>query len=153
TDRTFTVTSAGIYSVRTDFNGCLASDSVVIGVMYKPVIHLIDTFLCKGEQILLDPHVAPTDNVIWQNTVTTHGYQITTPGTYMVYAFNKCGNDTKDITITEKLCKVIMPTAFTPNHDNKNDLFRLKYPELVKTFHLVIYNRMGQKVFETTNPY
>ena len=48
---------------------------------------------------------------------------------------------------------VMIPTAFTPNGDNRNDFFRIKYPDLVKTLHMAIYNRMGQKIFETTDPY
>lgn len=46
---------------------------------------------------------------------------------------------------------LLMPTAFTPNRDGKNDYF---YPitrgyRMVKTF--IIYNRLGNKVFERGN--
>jgi gliding motility-associated-like protein len=145
------VTKAATYSVTAGLNGCFASDSVTIGVIQKPVILLSDTVLCKGTQMILEPHVAATDNVVWVNAVATHEYRVTTPGIYPVEASNKCGSDSKNIRVTEKLCRLIMPTAFTPNHDNLNDVFMLKYPELVKEFHFIVYNRLGQKIFETTN--
>lgn len=152
TTRSLAVTTAGTYSVQADLNGCFSSDTIIIGMMERPVIHLSDTFLCKGSQLLLNPHVSSTDKVIWQNTIATHTYRITAPGVYSVYTSNKCGEDTKDITVIEKLCKVLMPTAFTPNGDNMNDVFRLKDAGLVKAFHLIIYNRLGQQVFETFTP-
>jgi len=46
-----------------------------------------------------------------------------------------------------------VPTAFTPNQDHMNDLFRIKYPNIVKTVYIVVYNRLGQKIFETTDPH
>ena len=45
-----------------------------------------------------------------------------------------------------------MPNAFTPNGDNMNDLFRLKDVGLVRGFHMMVYNRLGQQIFETSNP-
>jgi gliding motility-associated-like protein len=44
-----------------------------------------------------------------------------------------------------------MPTAFTPNDDGLNDDFRVKYPEMVKEFKMLIYNRWGARVFESSN--
>jgi gliding motility-associated-like protein len=46
-----------------------------------------------------------------------------------------------------------VPTAFTPNNDGLNDTFRpvVDY-ERVHQFSMVIYNRWGQLIFETTYP-
>ena len=44
-----------------------------------------------------------------------------------------------------------MPSAFTPNKDGLNDIFKVKYPFPVRQFHMVIYNRFGQRVFESHN--
>jgi gliding motility-associated-like protein len=43
---------------------------------------------------------------------------------------------------------VFVPNAFTPNGDNKNDLFR---PVLrsAQSLHFVVYDRWGEKLFET----
>jgi gliding motility-associated-like protein len=47
--------------------------------------------------------------------------------------------------------ELYVPTAFTPNHDGKNDLFKV-IPTGLKSFgFLAIYNRWGQLVFRTTD--
>jgi len=148
----FIVTKTGLYSVTANLNGCYTSDSVSIDVISKPSIKLFDTILCKGEQVLLDPAIAKHDMALWQDQSARHTYLVTNPGTYSVSVTNKCGADFKAITVVQKLCKLTMPTAFTPNNDSRNDLFRLKYPNIVKALHFSIYNRMGEKIFETTDP-
>ncbi len=42
-----------------------------------------------------------------------------------------------------------MPNAFTPNSDGHNDLFRIKYPSFISTIQMNIFNRFGEKVFES----
>ncbi len=44
---------------------------------------------------------------------------------------------------------IFFPTAFTPNNDQKNDLFKGIAYNLPETYYLAVYNRLGQKVFET----
>jgi len=46
-----------------------------------------------------------------------------------------------------------LPNAFSPNSDGENDVLKLynKVPQCVKDLHLVIFNRWGEKVFETTD--
>lgn len=46
---------------------------------------------------------------------------------------------------------VFIPNAFTPNENGKNEVF-LPYTGGLKTFQLAIYNRWGEKVFESTDP-
>ena len=149
----FVVTKTGFYSVTANLNGCYVTDSVSIEMLSKPSIKLFDTILCQGEQLLLDTKATDHDMVLWQDQSRQHTYLVTNPGIYSVSVTNKCGADFKAITVIQKLCTLTMPTAFTPNNDNLNDLFRLKYPDIVKAIHLSVYNRMGQKIFETTDPY
>jgi gliding motility-associated-like protein len=153
TSNNFIVTTAGIYSVTAKNDECTVADTIKIGTLNSPVINLADTFICKQGKLLLDLKIAPDDVVVWQDQSIKHTYLVTTPGVYAVRTSNKCGTDSKQITVTEKLCELVMPTAFTPNNDGRNDVFRIKYPEFVKSLHLSIYNRMGQKIFETSDPY
>ena len=46
---------------------------------------------------------------------------------------------------------VFVPTAFTPNSDGLNDEFKPSFAFSPKDYVLIIYNRYGFKVFESTN--
>jgi len=46
---------------------------------------------------------------------------------------------------------IYVPTGFTPNSDGRNDLLKPRYIGIRKLYYFVIYNRWGQKVFETNN--
>lgn len=48
--------------------------------------------------------------------------------------------------------EVFVPNAFTPNGDGMNDEFRPFVSFFPSTYHLIIYNRAGIKVFESKNP-
>jgi len=48
--------------------------------------------------------------------------------------------------------KLVMPNAFTPNGDNKNDKFRAILSSPVQAYNLLIMNRYGQEIFKTEDP-
>ncbi len=52
----------------------------------------------------------------------------------------------------ESFVPIYVPTAFTPNGDGLNEVFRpVVDEELARRFHMSIYNRWGQRIFETNN--
>ena len=55
---------------------------------------------------------------------------------------------TKQITIYPS-CYLALPSAFTPNGDGKNDVFRILNAIKAEDLELVIFNRWGQVVFRT----
>ena len=73
---------------------------------------------------------------------------------YQIHYLDECGNTSEvsgETCITLSSDRVIVPTAFTPNGDDRNNEFRIAdgiYPN----FQLFIYNRSGILVFTTTNP-
>jgi gliding motility-associated-like protein len=71
---------------------------------------------------------------------------------YTIKVETKEGCVASDSTVIKVICeeaKVSIPTAFTPNNDQKNDVFLIKGISVVK--HLIIYNRWGNKVYERSN--
>ncbi|OFY25192.1 MAG: hypothetical protein A2X02_06105 [Bacteroidetes bacterium GWF2_29_10] len=45
---------------------------------------------------------------------------------------------------------IFIPNSFTPNNDNQNDLFFVR-GNIIKEFRIVIFDRWGEQVFESTN--
>lgn len=76
-----------------------------------------------------------------------------TSGKYTTYVKDANGCLTADTVLlgVTDACSLILPNAFTPNGDGVNDIFRVKYPFAVKAFILVVYNRLGERMFETTD--
>jgi len=73
--------------------------------------------------------------------------------TYTVYAMNQYGcKDSASITIDLDYLGTCIPTAFTPNNDGLNDIFRIcngvKFEKLVD---FRIFNRWGEVVYENTS--
>ena len=44
----------------------------------------------------------------------------------------------------------LMPSAFTPNNDGKNDCYGIKYWGVIEEIDFNIYNRWGERIFHTT---
>jgi gliding motility-associated-like protein len=154
TGAAFTVNTTGKYWVRVLLNGCANADTVNITYVLKPVFDLgNDTTICKGQTLTLQPKVDEATTFLWQNGSTNSYFNVTEPGTYEVTAANKCGTRSDKITIKQGLCLLIMPNAFSPNRDGLNDVFKIKHPWFIKEFHMAIFNRWGEKVFESFDPY
>ena len=50
-------------------------------------------------------------------------------------------------------CSVFVPDGFSPNGDNMNDLFEIKGISGYDKASLIVFNRWGNKVYESTNGY
>jgi uncharacterized delta-60 repeat protein/gliding motility-associated-like protein len=67
---------------------------------------------------------------------------------------NTVPSNSVTVTIDPVLCPMTfyMPTAFTPNRDGKNDICKPTLLGNIISYKFSIYNRWGQRIFETTNP-
>ncbi len=66
---------------------------------------------------------------------------------------NGCtGRDTTRVTTKKCPYSIYFPNAFTPNSDGVNDCFGIRNWGNVTLQDFSIYNRWGQRVFETKNP-
>ena len=54
-------------------------------------------------------------------------------------------------TVQDCSYSIFFPTAFSPNQDGLNDVFRPKAFGHLQSFHIDIYNRWGQKIFSSSD--
>lgn len=151
---TFYVRQQGIYYVRAQIGRCISSDTIM--VRYDDTLRVNlgpDTVLCKQELLKLYPAGAG-GNFKWQDSTNVPVYTVTQPGIYALVANNTCGRAVDSVTVSYKdcECQLYLPTAFSPNNDGKNDVFRPVYRCLLADYQLSVYNRWGERVFFTTDP-
>jgi len=67
---------------------------------------------------------------------------------------NGCSKDATIIVFITKKDRIYTPTAFSPNNDGINDFFNIFTGNTVKEVNnLQIYNRWGDRVFQSTDGY
>lgn len=72
---------------------------------------------------------------------------------YSVEDANGCTEEgSATVTSPWQNCLVLMPSAFSPNGDGNNDLFRPKIYDAVSKYELKVYNRWGGLIFQTNDP-
>jgi len=152
TSQFFIVKAAGYYQLnKTDSNGCKAMDGFNVQVEEAPYINLgPDTTLCIGFDLLFNG--SSQGNYLWQDGSSDTTYYVNSPGIYSVSVSNLCGQATDSCEVLYEDCKQVIwiPNAFTPNGDGLNDKFK-PYIENVDYFHLYIFDRWGELIFETQN--
>lgn len=115
-----------------------------------------DTALCGSQvSVMLNPGLFST--YLWQDNSQAPTLNVTRSGNYAVTVTNSdgCrGTDNILIKIDVDCGDVFFPASFSPNGDFKNDLFGIVGNiAQVSNYRLNIFNRYGEKVFATTNPY
>lgn len=108
-------------------------------------------FRVAGNFILYnwEPSHLFVDPFIQNNSIKAHENT-----TYKVIGTDKYGcKDTASIAINVIFPeKPIMPNAFTPNGDGRNDVFKIPGNEFIKLTKFQVFNRWGQEMFNTIEP-
>jgi len=75
-------------------------------------------------------------------------------GCYRISAVDSLGNEgpLSDYVCVTNCPIYVLPNTFTPNSDNANDLFIPRENRFVTQVEFTIFNRWGNKVFETSDP-
>jgi gliding motility-associated-like protein len=156
-NRTLTVNNTGNYSVQViDNNGCLGEDSVhITTVLPLPQDFLPpDTAICSYGTLTLKP-LKTFAHYNWSTGSNATTITLDKSGQYSLEVQDSKGCVGRDtVLVNSKDCMkgVYVPTAFTPNGDGKNDLFKALVFGPVKDFKLTVYNRWGEIVFECSDP-
>ena len=141
---------------------CILKDSIYINVYDTPKI---DSVLSVPESIFLGQQVTlqveTSDMIYWPYFGSNETKQIDIPTTstcYIFEVFNEYSciiKDTICVKVLDVFCdeeSITIPTAFSPNQDGKNETYYiLDNSNIITKYKLEIFNRLGQKVFASTN--
>ncbi len=152
------------YVTSTNRSGCIIKDTIYVTVDSLTALNINvfadNTSIYNGDSTQL--HVTPSGyTYLWlPNGIENNTSQnpivyptITTTYTVLLTSANGCvrtGNVT--INVLEIKCgepDIYLPNAFTPNKDGENDILFIR-GNTIKEVELKIYDRWGEKVFETT---
>jgi len=149
----------------TDTLGCKNSKEITVNIRPYPIYNqnLIDTAVLIAEKVMLNITSNYPSEFVWtpdlnviennNNTITVQALESTV---YTVAVSDTCHTQefsfsVNMIPINEVPCRAALPTAFSPNNDGENDIFKIRGWGIKGVKFFRIYNRLGQKVFETTD--
>ena len=154
TTQIISISHPGTYwAIVTNTVGCASRDTIHI---YSPYFTLgSDSTFCGLETIKIAPrdlNFSPAD-YLWSTGANTPSLVVSEEGLYWLQ-------------ISEGACKILdtinviggyensllwVPNTFTPNGDELNETFKPIGTDIT-SFNMKIYNRWGEKIFETSNP-
>ena len=159
-----TPASEGIYTLTVTDNGtgCEGKDTLTVTikpVVPKPLTNITPTqTIDYGSSVQLNADNAiyywwmPDNGTISNRNINNPVVDPTQTTVYTVYGMDSMGCvDSAKIEVIVLTDSIMIPSAFTPNNDGLNDVFRplgMKYQSLVE---FSVYNRWGQRVFTTNN--
>jgi gliding motility-associated-like protein len=146
------VDEPGTYWLDVTLGLCAPSDTVDVfpQTQYPP---MTDREICPDRPTALGPAFTP-QQILWSTEETEASISTADPGSYSFIATDPEGctvMDTVEVTLTSvALGDPILPNVFSPNGDHMNEEFKMMNIDPAG-FHMDIYNRWGQRVYETAN--
>lgn len=155
------VAGQGIHQIiYTTSGACDDADTINIEVYPELIVNTYGDSVCFGDQdgdvrVEVIQGLAPY-TYLWYNEETTSAISDLGEGIYSIEVKdgNNCiVNHNVDVLLTESCdYHVFLPNVFSPNGDGSNDVFYARgkgFESLI----LVVYDRWGNKLFETTDKY
>jgi gliding motility-associated-like protein len=150
--QTIVVNQAGTYFVEgVSVDGCQAEDEIEIGFVQDFALELgRDSTFCLLDRWVLDAGPAAT-NFEWSTGSNAQSVTVQESGSYWVTAWNDCFTHSDSIHFVFLIDSVgpFIPTAFSPNGDGLNDVFKVEGLRLDAQFEMKIFDPWGALIFET----
>ena len=132
---------------------CITTEPFFVSGALNKISMPSDTVLCDNNDLVLGPAINGITYSI--NGAAADNVTITTQGTYSIIAADNFGcQRTFNVNVVQQKCTdcdLYIPSAFTPNGDGLNDLFKATSYCNFSDFDLQIFNRWGEKIFESRN--
>lgn len=158
--QTITANISGTYSVSVSFGTsglCGDSDTIQIRVVPNPVLDLgADQEICPHEFAILDANQNSSEYDYLWSTGSSLPYvtvEDLSPGIYpYTVTITGCEETSDTVIVIVLACDLTIPNVITPgNGDGYNDLFKVTNLEYYPNSVLMVFNRWGKKIYESTN--
>lgn len=150
------INMAGVYRLEADWTCGTLLDTFEVQVdqpiQFRFDPNTIDNCVQgKSRWVSLD---APTalPNYRWSNGAVTPAITAIAPGWYVLESSNQCNTAIDSIYLTGCPPQLLVPQAFSPNGDGRNDFLEVFFNEQVQPLEMLILDRWGAVVFSTNQP-
>lgn len=153
--KTLLINKPGTYYVTVrDENNCKGTDTTFLTQLLPSPSGFLprDTSICSYATLVLQAKQG-FEKYLWSNHSYASSLTVVKHGVYWLQVTdnNNCtGKESITVSLKDCMQGFYIPNAFTPNNDGKNDVFKPLLFGNVISYRLIVYNRFGQKVFETT---
>jgi gliding motility-associated-like protein len=111
-----------------------------------------DTCLINNMAVTFNLPIDSSVQYRWQDGSVNSNYTANFPGEYWVTANAACNSVTDSVKIYDGCAPLVfIPSAFTPDNDGLNDVFRVLNMQGQHLLNFSIYNRYGQFIFFTAD--
>ncbi len=150
------IEKSGKYWVKATHKGCAYTDTFRVNTSVGTIPNFGKEFVvCESDNNKTLSVKAPNDvQLYWNNGAKTPSINVAKEGLYWVKSISKnCGTKTDSVFVKFKNCDcdVFIPNSFTPNEDDKNDLFAPVFQCEYGFFSLTIMDRWGNTVYTSSN--
>ena len=146
----------GKYWVKISNKGCFYTDTFRVNSFIGSIPNFgKELLVCENEPNKPLSIKAPSDvKLYWNTGATSTSINATKEGIYWVKSISKnCGTKTDSVFVKYKNCEceVYIPSSFTPNDDDRNDLFIPVFQCDYSYFSLLILDRWGNTIYTSNN--
>ncbi|MFI5188512.1 MAG: gliding motility-associated C-terminal domain-containing protein, partial [Chitinophagales bacterium] len=138
----------------------VSSNIINVRINYPPSVNIspADTIIKTGAQVQLNGITAgnvnsfqwtPANMLQNPSSLTPVTVPLSANTTYTLSVVSDKGCVASKNVIIKIFVPLYMPSAFTPNHDGKNDIFRIPLNVSLLLNEFSIYDRWGHKIFST----
>lgn len=112
-----------------------------------------DTLLCSGVELNIGQDLQNEMQYQWNTGSNNCCIVLIYDGKYKLTITDGCTRVSDSIIIAFEKCEhcIVLPTAFSPNQDGRNDIFRAHTRCGLVVYDFKVFNRWGEVVFQTDN--
>lgn len=142
---------AGVYSeIFTTPSGCDSIFRTTLSLNLPPQLNLPDSVeICHGSEYTIVAGSCSDCEYSWSDGSVSNSITVNLEGVYQV-TVSKGACSVAD-SVKVKTCDLFLPNVFTPNKDNVNENFDPVYTGTLNSYHVLIFNRWGQQLYESND--